>query len=37
MSRFAIAEALIEAEFKLAIDKLIRERREAEQTKGEKG
>lgn len=36
MSRYAVAEALIEAEFKLEIDKLIKERREAGARNGEK-
>jgi hypothetical protein len=38
MSRYAIAEALSEADFKLAIDALVKERREAEnERKGSPG
>ena len=36
MSKYAIAEALLEAQFKREIDLLIKERREAEAKKSEK-
>jgi hypothetical protein len=37
MSRYAVAEALIESDLRGAIDLLIKERREAELRKSEKG
>lgn len=36
MSRYAVAEALIESDLRHAIDLLVKERREAELRKGEK-
>ena len=37
MSRYAVQEALVEAEFKREIDLLIKERRDAEVKNSEKG